>query len=102
MKDLLLPKTKFGKWSVWFCLTFLISLAAFFVAREIIRPKEFLKFFENFWLTIPLLLCAASGALSLIFGLVSIFRSKERAVLVFISSLIGLFVTLWVSILCVG
>jgi bacteriorhodopsin len=90
----LLPTTKLGKWSIWSCLALFILLAIFMFGA-IIGPKDqnYEAFIDAWWLAIPLLLAGACGTMALVTGLISIIRSKERALLVFASSFIGLNVT---------
>ncbi|MFC1649209.1 hypothetical protein ACFL2C_00665 [Patescibacteria group bacterium] len=91
----LLPKSNSGKWSVGLVLAFFIFLSIFFLFVELgYRGGE--TFFGNPVLAIPILIAAISGIGSFMVGLMSIIRSKEYSVLVFIASVIGLFVLIFV------
>jgi hypothetical protein len=94
MKIAFLPATQLGKWSLWSCLAFFILLAIFMLGA-ILGPNDqnYEAFFDAWWLAIPLLLAGACGTMALVTGLISIIRSRERALLVFASSFIGLNVT---------
>jgi hypothetical protein len=50
------------------------------------------KFFGNLALTIPILLAGISGVSAFVTGIISIIKSKERSVLVFLTTTIGFFV----------
>ena len=87
-----IPNTKLGRLSVWLIVTFFVFLGLFFVFVNL-GERGGDTFFSNLKLTIPILIAAFCAIGSFITGVLS-FR-KERAVLVFISSLIGLFVLWW-------
>jgi len=50
------------------------------------------NFFDNLALTIPILLTGISGVSAFITGIIGIIMSKERSVLVFLTTTIGFFV----------
>ncbi|MBI2670751.1 hypothetical protein HYX18_02130 [Candidatus Woesearchaeota archaeon] len=52
--------------------------------------------FDNLVLTIPIFLAGISGILAFFTGIISIVKSKERSVLVFLATAIGLFVLIFV------
>ena len=86
-----LPKSTLGRWSVG--LT--ISLILFFVLFQLLvasgqRGGE--KFFDNLALTIPILTAGICGVSAFITGIMAIIKSKERSVLVFLTTTIGFFV----------
>ena len=90
----LTPKTKLGKLSVISILLFFLFLIVMMIIVKVQAPKENQTFFSNFWLSVPGFLSMAFGIVSFITGLISIIKHKERAFLVYISTLIGLMV-LW-------
>ena len=53
-------------------------------------------FFDNLWISIPMLGAGASAIAAFIAGIIAIIKNKERSVLVFISSLVGLLVLFFV------
>ncbi len=87
-------KTRLGKWSVGLIIVFFLSLATLclFIAFGQ-RGGE--SFFSNLLLAIPGLVAGISGILAFFTGIISIFKNKERSVLVFLSTAIGFFVLFW-------
>ena len=87
-----MPKTKFGKWAVWCMGSFFIFLIIgnIFVASGQEGGETFT---DNLAIAIPMSLALLSGILAFIFGLISIIKSKERSVVVFIITGIGLLIT---------
>jgi len=95
MKLYFLPKTILGKWSA--CL--IVAFVLLFVMFQILvasgqRGGE--TFLDNLLLTIPMFLAGICGISSLVAGLVGIIISKERSILVFLASVVGLFVLVFV------
>ena len=87
-------KTRFGKWSVGLIAIFFLSLVFFYIFIALgQRGGE--GFFSNLWLAIPGLLAGISGIFAFFTGIISIFKDKERAVLVFLSTAIGFLILLW-------
>lgn len=86
------PLTALGKWtirlSVSFLVAYIITLLTSFVGVSIgvLGPV--------YGLGIGLI-----GTLSFIFGLISIFKSRERSILVFLSLIVGLYAALFLGIL---
>ena len=94
MKIKFLPKSKLGEWSIGFVCGFFLILFIFFLIAKNAEIKGN-SFFDTLSLAIPLLLAGISGVLALILGTLSIIKSKERSISVFLASLIGLFVLLF-------
>jgi hypothetical protein len=90
-----LPKTDLGKWSVGFILAFFIFLGFFFMFVAL-GERGGDTFFSNVKLAIPALLTGISGIGTFITGLMSIIGSKERSIFVFLTTMIGLFVLIFV------
>ena len=87
-------KTRLGKWSVGLIVIFFLSLATLYLFIALgQRGGE--GFFSNLLLAIPGLVAGISGIFAFFAGIISIFKHKERAVLVFLSTAIGFFVLLW-------
>lgn len=84
MKITLLPTTKLGKWSVGL----IISLFLFFLLGIALvtlgRPGG------DMYIAIPVLIAGIYGIATFITGIICIFKYKERSLLVFVSSFIGL------------
>lgn len=90
-----MPKTKYGKWSVGLILGFVLFLAIFFIVVKMdYRGGD--TFFSNPLLAIPILISGICGVMSMITGVLALFKEKERSVFVYISILLGLFVSIFV------
>jgi len=80
-----------GKWSTGLIIAFLLFLAVFLIlVASGQRGGD--TFFSNLALTIPMLLAGVSGVSALVTGIIGIVKSRERSVLVFMATAIGLFV----------
>jgi hypothetical protein len=81
----ILPKTSLGRWSVGLVVTFIL----FFVLAEVILgpgPNY------NMALAVALSIVAAGiGVAIFVTGLISIIKSKERSILVFLTTAIGFY-----------
>ena len=84
----ILPKSKLGKWSFGLMIPFVAGLGVFFLMANV-----FHKTGVNPWLITPMLIAVLGAAASFITGMISFFASRERALLVFVSVVIGLAVT---------
>lgn len=84
-------KTDFGKLSAVLIALFFSFMVVFFYFVELgYRGGD--TFFSNLYLTIPFLLAVVCAVSSLFVGVISVFKFKERNVLVYLCILIGLFV----------
>jgi hypothetical protein len=86
-----LPKTKLGKLSVIFILIFfamLLLMQLFVMLGETGRET----FTDNLKLFFTATIGGLSGIASFLTGIVSIIKNKERSFLVFLGTLIGLFI----------
>lgn len=90
-----MPRTKAGKWSVGLIAAFFLFLISFqlLVASG---QRGGATFFSNLVLAVPVLLAGACAVSAFFTGLIGIIRSKERSMLVFLVTAIGLFVLLFV------
>ncbi len=84
------PTTKVGKWSVGLCIVFMILMVIVFMS-VIFTPKEELSpnFFEPLCPAVTLLIAGTCGIIASILGVMSIAKNKERSVLVFLATAIG-------------
>ena len=88
------PKTTPGKWSVGLVIVFVVLLASFqLLVASGQRGGE--TFFSNLILTIPMLIAGISGVSAFATGLIGIIRSRERSIAVYMATLIGLLVLLF-------
>ncbi len=90
----LVPRTESGRWSLGLIAGFVAGLSCFAVAVATgQRGGE--GFFDNLWLTGPMLAAFAAAVGATTTGLVAIVRQGERAVLVILGVLVGSLVTLF-------
>ena len=80
-----------GKWSTGLIIALLLFFAVF-VILVASGQRGGDTFFSNLALTIPMLLAGVSGISALVTGSIGIVKSRERSVLVFLATAIGLFV----------
>ena len=90
-----MSKTKLGKWSVGLIVVFFV-LFALLQTLVMSGQKGGETFSDNLLLTIPGFSMAISGILAFFTGIFGIIKRKERSVLVFVATAIGLFVLLFV------
>ncbi|MCJ7510668.1 MAG: hypothetical protein MUP14_07275 [Dehalococcoidia bacterium] len=89
-----MPKTLLGKWSVGLIILFFSLFATLnFLAASGQEGGD--TFSDNLTLAIPALGAGAAGVLAFFTGIIGIIRSKERSVLVFVASAIGLLILLF-------
>jgi len=89
------PKTKLGRWSVILITAFFIGLSIFYLlVASGMRGGE--TFFSNIPLAINWITIAILGISSFFTGIISIIKSKERSILVFISTIIGFLILFFV------
>jgi len=95
MKIYFVPKTQWGKWSAGlfggFILFFLLMNLLVALGQE---GGE--TFFDNLALSIPGILGAICGVSAFFSGIYSIFKHRERSLLVFLASFIGFLITFFV------
>lgn len=91
----MVPKTTLGKWSVGLIIIFFVSLARFYLF-VVSGQRGGDTFFSNPTLSTPIIIAGATGVLAFLTGISSIIKQKERSILVFIATAIGLFVLLFV------
>jgi hypothetical protein len=95
MKITFTPKTSLGKWSIGLILAFFIFLIIFFILIELgERGGE--TIFSNLKLLIPFSLAVISAIASFFTGIMGIFKKKEKSVLVFLSTILGFLILLWI------
>jgi len=90
----IVPRTALGKWSLVLICLFGLMLLLFFVMVNVFDQRGGEHLWSNLLLFLPMLIAALSAAASFVTGLISFF--KERALLVFVSTIIGLLVTIYV------
>ena len=88
------PSTVQGKWSVRLIvisILFFVVLSSFIASGQ--RGGD--TFFSNLLLAIPMLVAAILAVCAFFTGIIGIFRNREWAVFVFISTALGFFVLFW-------
>jgi hypothetical protein len=87
----ILPKSTSGKWSVGLCVSFFVFIGLFFTLVAS-GQRGGVRFLDNLVLALPTIFAALSAVLGLFFGLISVVKYKERALLTFVSIVVGAFV----------
>ena len=90
MRISLKPKTTMGKWSTGLIIAFFLFVAVFLILVASGQRGDD-TFFSFTALTIPGLLAGVSAVSALVTGIVSIVKGRERSVLVFLATAIGLY-----------
>jgi hypothetical protein len=90
----LVPKTTLGKWSLGLSVSFFVSLGLLMLMAAT-GQEGGEKFTDNLLLAIPAFLAAVSAVGAFSTGIVGIIRKKERSILVFAATIIGLLVLLF-------
>ncbi len=94
MKLHFMPKTALGKWSVSLIVAFVLLLVSFqLLVASGQRGGE--TFFSALVLTVPILIAGICGVSAFVTGLIGVIRSRERSVIVYLATVIGLFVLLF-------
>ena len=105
MRISILPKTCLGKWSVGLVAAFiLISVVNGLIPSPQpspgapVLPPSMAVVAIGISRMVALIIGLASGVAALVTGLISIIKSRERSILVFLAVLVGLFVLIF----CLG
>ena len=91
-----LPRTQLGKWSLRLMIAFLSLLLirrAIMVLFQISGGKTF---FSNPVLGILMLGSGAAAVIAFLTGAFAVIRNRERSILVFLTTLIGLFILVFI------
>ncbi len=94
MRISLKPRTIMGKWSIGLIIAFFLFFAVFLILIAL-GQRGGDTFFSNLALTIPMLLAGVSSVSALVTGIIGIVKSRERSVLVFLATAIGLIVLIF-------
>jgi hypothetical protein len=97
IKLTVLPRTAPGKWSAGL-LAGLVLFLALLLILVAAGQRGGDTFFSNLALAIPGLLAGTCGIAAFITGTIAIIKSQERAILVFLATIVGLFVLVF----CLG
>jgi UDP-N-acetylmuramyl pentapeptide phosphotransferase/UDP-N-acetylglucosamine-1-phosphate transferase len=91
MRISLKPKTTMGKWSTGLMIAFFLFVAVCLILGALGQGGGD-TFFSNLTLGIPGLLAGVSAVSALVTGIICIVKSRERSVLVFLATAIGLYI----------
>ncbi|SDN73674.1 hypothetical protein [Acetanaerobacterium elongatum] len=94
MKITLLPKSKLGICAASLLLLFFLLLGASILISDWQGYVASQTIFDNLPIAIPMVFAIACALASFITGLIAVLKSKERSVLIFITTIVGLFFTL--------
>ena len=91
-----LPTTQLGKWSVGLIAS-TIGLFIFtsFIVVGLFKQVGGDSLTDNLYISIPMILAAGSAVAALITGLISVWKYKERSMLIAVPILVGLIITLF-------
>lgn len=95
MKVSFFPETKSGKWSLVFFLAIILLFLFFIIAISIFNQRGQETFFGNLYLAIPMVMIYISGVLGFITGIISMGKSKKKAIASIISTVLCLVVILY-------
>ena len=89
-----MPKTILGKWSIDLAVASIVLFISiqFLVVSGL---RDSYTFISGLLLTIPVPLAGISGVSAFFTGIIGTIKSKERSVLVFLSTMIGFFVLIF-------
>lgn len=96
MNVYILPKTRPGRWS----LSLIIAAILFFIILSLLAASGQSggdTFLDNLALAIPGLIMMVSGIAAFFTGIISLIKSRERAILVFIATLAGLLIIVFIA-----
>lgn len=91
-----MPKSKLGKWTVGLIFTFFIAFS-FLMLMAFSGQEGGDTIFDNLLLGIPGIIAALSGILAFVTAVISIFKYKDRSVLVILAAIIGLIIVFFLS-----
>ena len=89
------PETKLGKWSVWLIIAMAALVGVFFIFIAL-GERGGDTFFSNLYLTIPMMCAGISGIASFVTGLIGIIKDRDFSVLIFVPTIIGFLVLLYI------
>lgn len=103
MEFTFLPKTRVGKWSAAFFVTYIILLIlGGWIASIQEHTLEYPTPFNSPLLGTVIYLMFASAIMAGMMGIAAVIQQHERAILVYIAIAVGLFILVGVMILLVG
>jgi len=92
----ILPTTRLGKWSCGLIMTFFLLLVLVVIIVNVFNQEGGKTFFDNLFISIPMLSAVTAAIAASITGIISMWKHKERSVLVFLATAIGFLVLFFV------
>ena len=92
----ILPTTRLGRWSCGLIAAFFILLVLVVIIVNVFNQEGGKTFLDNLFISIPMLSAVTAAIASSITGIISMWKHKERSVLVFTATTIGLLIVLFV------
>jgi len=90
------PSHPFGRWSVGSAVLFMVGCFGLMLATALGQTGGE-TFSDNWWLAGPAFVAGASALSALVSGVIAMIREHERSISLVLSTLIGLFVTVFVG-----
>lgn len=87
----ILPESRLGKWSIGLTLVFLLSIIIFLIFKLL----GFVTF-EGQWWDLTVAVAAPIEIIAFILSVITMIKSKERSVLIYLSTAIGICVVLFI------
>ena len=97
MQITLLPKTTLGKWSTGLLVAAFLAFIVFIIGVALgFRGGDTLDF-SNFGPAVPILLAGVFVIASTVTGIIGIVKSKERSIIVFLATALGVFALIFIA-----
>lgn len=92
--NVLLPTTRFGRIAA-IGMTVFVLLMGLFAILVAAGQRGGDEFFDNLWLTVPVLVAFASAVVATVAGVVAVVGQRERSVAAIAATIVGLAVTIF-------
>lgn len=90
-----LPKTQLGKWSIGLIVAAFCLLIIGVIVVRVFHQTGGKTIFSNLYISIPMLSAGASAVAAFVTGVISVWKYKERGLLVAVPIIIGFLVTMF-------
>jgi len=92
-----LPKTRLGKWSCGLILAFaILFLFTTIVIVGLFKQQGGNTIFDNLFISVPMISAITCAIAAFVTGVISVWKYKERSLVVFVPITIGLLIALFV------
>ena len=92
----ILPTTRLGRWSCGLIMAFFLLLVLVTIIVNLFNQEGGKTFFDNLFISIPMLSAVTAAIAASITGIISMWKHKERSILVFTATTTGLLIVLFV------